>query len=127
MVTFKEMMQALEELKMKEQVWHAVKEHLESFLPEGSLAKNLTIDGVEIPTSVVIDVMCDIDATCLGPLKEKILRIEGAKVDESERSRKPSEAKPNATKKRVGRPKGRVSSADKKDAGTGNGRAGNPG
>lgn len=85
MVTMKEMLLVLDELKKKEHVWHSVKEYLEAYLPEGSTPAELNIDGVAIPESTVIDVLGDIDQICLEPIRERIIRIEGAKVDEEEK------------------------------------------
>ena len=82
MVTMKEMLLVLDELKKKEHVWHSVKEFLEAYLPEGSTPAELNIHGVIIPESTVIDVLGDIDQICLEPIRERIVRIEGAEVDE---------------------------------------------
>ena len=104
MVTVKEMLLVLEELKMKEHVWLSVKDHLESFLPEGTTSHPLCIDGVIIPQSAVIDVLGDIDQSCLDPIRERINRIEGSKVNESARKEQQGtdEGRP---KRRVGRPR----------------------
>lgn len=88
MVTVKEMLQVLEELKMKEHVWHSVKEYLEQYLPEGNQTGNLHINGVAISEATVIDVLGDVDTHCLEPIQEKIIRIEGAKVDGAREERK---------------------------------------
>lgn len=96
MVTVKEMLQVLEELKMKEHVWHSVKEYLEQYLPEGNQTGNLHINGVAISEATVIDVLGDVDTHCLEPIQEKIIRIEGAKVDgagKEERKVKPERDK----------------------------------
>ena len=88
MVTVKEMLLVLEELKMKEHIWHSIKEYLEAYLPEGSVDGKLQIDGVTIPESSVIDVLGDIDQMCLDPIRERIQRIEGSGVNEPEKEKR---------------------------------------
>lgn len=109
MATIKEMLLVLDELKMKEHVWLSVKEHLESYLPEGATTRPLCINGVIIPQSAVIDVLGDIDQSCLDPIRKKINRIEGSRIDEP-KSREHQEPE-DKHKRKVGRPRKRKDSS----------------
>lgn len=104
MATVRELLREIQELRNREHVWLGIREHLESFTPEGGVESAVEIDGAVVPQDVVLDVISDVDSECLGPIQLRIREIEASKVDNGKAAKK-EKAKParKAEAKRPGK------------------------
>lgn len=83
MTTVKSILKEYNELKETEQVWLSIKEYLERCLPEGGVSSTILLDGASVPTDVIIGVLADIDSMCLGPVQDRVRKIETTKVKDA--------------------------------------------
>ena len=82
MTSVRELLREIEELKCRQRVWMGVREYLEGFTPEGGTGADVVIDGAYVPQDTVLDVINEVESTCLDPIAKRIKEIEAAKVDD---------------------------------------------
>lgn len=94
MLTVRQLLQEIETLRMKEHIWLNIRDYVESFVPEGSnMSASIEIANVRVPGEVLLEVIADIEAECLGPIQKRINNIEGRKVGDGEK-KAPAAKKP---------------------------------
>lgn len=96
MTTVGNLIQERTHLIMRKRVWEEIKDHLSLYTSRGEeepAAKKLTTELGPVTEEVVLDVLAEIDADCVGVIEERIHAIDRSEVGGGKTKPKESQRK----------------------------------